>query len=1084
VLRISLIGRLRVQLGGDEVPLGSAQQRVVLAWLALSATKLVPLEEIIEVLWGTQPPPSATNTVRTYVKRLRRLLEPDRAARSTSELIPRVGGGYSLQIDPEAVDVLRARRLIVDARACRQRADWRGVRALLAEVFTGWSEPLLTDLPALRDHPRVAGVSGMRREAVDLDSDAAVALGQSADIIPRLVEVARAEPFDELVHARLIHAHRLTGHRAAAMAVYRDITRRLAEELGVDPGPELADAYRSLLAGAVTGDAPAPEPAPPPEPESQLPADVTDFVGRTAEIDRIASLILAEIGGETAPVVTLSGPPGVGKTALAVRIARRLRADFPDGQLYVDLRGYSSTPPMRPGDVLVRFLRVLGVSRERIGVDLDDQSSTFRAVLAGRRILLLLDNAAAADQVRPLLPGNAGCAVIVTSRDNLHGLIAINGARRVQVGTLGADDAVRLLSKIIGPAVSAEPEAAHELARLCGGLPLALRIGAAHLAATPGLTLAAYAHRLRSERPFSALAVDGDGAAAVHLAFDLSFRTLKPDLARLFHLVSLIPGCDFDRYAAANIAGIGVIQARAMLDSLAAANLIQQCGPDRYEFHDLIKEYARNHAGDGVGERERSAAYRRLFDFYLHTACDARSMLHAEVARMTTPEPPPGLLRPRWAGPGEALAWFNAEMANLVAFVQYTPVAEVSVPVWFLADAMLGYLGGQQLDAVAIATFDIARVEAEKAGDLAAHAAMCRGLAKLEFVRCQFSESDSHYSQAWELFRRIGDPAGEARVLVGLGSVAVEVGRYHQAIARYRNALQVLRELNDLAGEADALSNLGVTLCMIGQAEEGLTHLTAAMRIASEVGLPHVPPRALSCIGLVDTWEGRLVDARLRFEEALLRWRDLEYQQGVAQTLRNLAEIHLEAGRPRPALVLAEQALDLANAIDARWMTMGALATLGHAWLDLGDVDAARTHLMNARRLAGNGLRYWRSSVAAGLAACHRVEAQYELALALASEALDDPRPRYAGRAHAELARIHLCRGDYGAAMPHAGRWQRIAEQYGYRLDLARSLRLLAEIHRGLGNGRAAGIADERARTIFDLAQDYSPDPDRPGDPG
>jgi hypothetical protein len=384
-----------------------------------------------------------------------------------------------------------------------------------------------------------------------------------------------------------------------------------------------------------------------------------------------------------------------------VHVAYLLQSRFPDGQLFLNLRGYSSNPPVRPVEALPRFLRALGVNPDRISIDVDEQSALLRSTLSGRRVLLVLDNATGPDQVRPLLPGNGTCAVIVTSRDSLHGLSAVNGAHREPVDVVTEAEAGALLSAIIGAGrTAAEPAAAAELAALCGLLPLALRIAASNLAAMPGQPIADYVRELRSVDRVAAFTIDGDDEAALQAAFDLSYHALKPEAARLFRLLGLVPGPDFDRYAAANLAGLHPAEAGRMLAALTNVNLLQHYRAGRYQLHDLIRDYARGKAHAQDGAQACAAAARRLFDFYLHATDAASLLLYPDLPRLPRPRPHPDPDPdcPAWAAPLDALGWLDAEAMNLAAAQDETLQAS-GVPAWLLADALLGYVLRQGHDA-------------------------------------------------------------------------------------------------------------------------------------------------------------------------------------------------------------------------------------------------------------------------------------------------------------------------------------------------------------------------------------------------
>ncbi|WP_228034838.1 BTAD domain-containing putative transcriptional regulator, partial [Streptomyces spongiae] len=575
-MRIHVLGPVDVRRDGVRLDLGSPQRRAVLALLAVARGQRLPFSGLADALWGERPPASAANVIQTHIKHLRRLLEPGRPARAPSVVLPRLGDGYALRVPYDAIDLLRFRDLVASAETARRDGDQERAAVLLADALALWQQPPLADLPFLAAHPTVVALAGERRGTIAQYGDVMLAAGRGADVLPVLEEAAVAQPLDEDAQARLIRAYEAVGRRDRAVAVYRRSRRRLADELGVDPGPELSGAYAALLrshpvpAATTTttatatasadghtperrpGPAPAPAPTAVPLP-AQLPADVPDFSGRDAELAALDRLLTGTEVSPTAVAVTVvSGTAGVGKTALAVHWAHRTRHRFPDGQLYVNLRGYDPDRPMPPGDALTRFLTVLGVPGDAIPLDVDERASRYRSETAGRRMLVVLDNALSEEQVRPLLPGSSSCAVVVTSRNSLVGLVALNGARRVTLSPLPMPEAVALLRTLVGPRAAAEPAATAALAEQCARLPLALRIAAELAGARPSPALAELVAELADQqRRLDLLDAGGDRRAAVEAVFSWSYQRLPAPAARTFRLLSLHPGPETDAFAVA-----------------------------------------------------------------------------------------------------------------------------------------------------------------------------------------------------------------------------------------------------------------------------------------------------------------------------------------------------------------------------------------------------------------------------------------------------------------------------------------------------------------------------------------------------
>ncbi|GAA3132609.1 AfsR/SARP family transcriptional regulator [Streptosporangium carneum] len=622
VLRIGLLGAVQAWRGRQEIPIGPPRQRAVLALLALEAGRTVSMERLITGLWGERAPTGARGLVQGYVSRLR----PSLARAGVT--IAHGPQGYLLKLAAEQVDlhefrvsVARARAMETDeARASglrRAMALWRG------EPLTGVSGGELLD--RLRETLREERLAVIE-ECLNVETRA----GRDAVLIPELIALVSEHPFREGLVGLLMLALCRTGRRVDALERYERTRRRLVDELGLDPGPELRQLHQRILRGAVcavrTPGLSASVEAVTTAVPAQLPPEPGQFTGRADELSVLDSVVTR---GETASISVVTGAGGVGKTALAVHWGHRIRARFPDGQLYVNLHGHSPERPLRPIEALGRFLRALGVPPERVPDTVEEASAAYRSLLADRRILVVLDNARGVEQVRPLLPGGRRCAAVITSRDHLAGLVARDGAVPVPLGVLASDEAVTLFGRILGSErLSAAPDVALEMARACGYLPLALRVAAADIAGRPGGDIVGQVRRLAATR-LSVPAAGGDPHPATRGAFDMSYHRLDPPSRRLFRLLGLIPGPTFTPEAAAALAGTTPGETDRLLCGLAAARLIEESEPGRYTFHDLIREYARERALAEEGEPARARALDALLGWYLRAVRDA-----GEVARV------------------------------------------------------------------------------------------------------------------------------------------------------------------------------------------------------------------------------------------------------------------------------------------------------------------------------------------------------------------------------------------------------------------------------------------------------------------
>ncbi|MET8151563.1 AfsR/SARP family transcriptional regulator [Actinoplanes sp. NPDC049668] len=985
-MRIQVLGPVRAWLDDVPVELAPAGRRAVLGLLAMAGGQPLSQAELIDALWADRPPQSAANIIQTHVKHLRRMLEPGRTSRSHSARLPRVGDGYALRVSADNLDLLRFRQLLAEAASAQQGGDPRGAADLFAAALAQWQGAPLMDVPLLAGHPKVVALAEERRAALGRYGELMITLGAVSEALPALEEAAAAQPLDEAGQARLIRAYAVAGRRAKAFATFHDTRRRLADELGVDPGPALSAAHADLLREpGDAGPAPAARPAPPaparPAP-AQLPADVPGFTGREEEL---AALDLLVEGGDeqvTAVVISaVSGMAGVGKTALAVRWAHRARSRFPDGQLYVNLRGYDTEQPMTPQDALAGFLRALGMAGGDIPAARDERAAAYRSLLDGRRMLILLDNAASVDQLRPLLPGTAGCAVVITSRDTLPGLVARHGAGRLVVPLLRRDEALVLITRLIGDRVRDDPAAADDLIARCAGLPLALRVAAELAVGRPGVPLRDLVAELADEgRRLELLNAGGDPQTGVRAVFSWSYRQLSPSAARAFRLLGLTPGPDVAGYSAAALLGTGVAEAGALLEVLARAHLVQQAAAGRYTLHDLLRAYAVNlcaEAGDGDGE----AALDRLFDATLFTAAEAMDTLYpaeqhrrARVDRPESPVPPVG------DGAG-AQAWLDRERANLVALVVHAATHGRPAHAVRLTLTLLRYLesGGHYTEAVAMHEHAVRAAQA--CGDLSAEAQLLTNVAVMDVQQGHYEQADGVLRRAVELARACGDHAVEARALGNLGHVDQWQGRYDEAAERLRDALALCRLTGDQAAEARALGNLGQVYRRQGRDGQAAAYLSEAVRICRRVGDPVGEGYALVSLGDVARRQrdgrravrchrealeifrrtneragtalaldglGASTQDTVFLREALEIFRQLGERAGETRATNSLGEVLTATGRPRHGRDEHLAALALATEIGEVYEWGRAHAGLARVAEMLGDGDAAGRHWAQA----------------------------------------------------------------------------------------------------------------------------------------
>lgn len=979
-----MLGPVRVWRGGESVELGPTARKAVLGLLAVACDEPLPRAVIVDALWPGRPPPSAANIIQTHVKHLRRLLEPDRPPRAPSAVVRRSGDGYLLRADAVAVDLARFRHLVGSAAAVPPDQ----AAALLDEALRLWRGPPLMDIPVLATHPMVVALAGERQATLSRYGALMIACGRADEALPELTAAAAAQPLDEAAQAQLIRAYQAAGRRAQAFATYHDVRRQLADELGVDPGAELTAAHAALLRADVASDAcpgrlhgeccvRADRPVP-----AQLPADVAGFTGRTAELAELDRLLDADATKPAAAVIcAVSGTAGVGKTAVAVRWAHRVRGWFPDGQLYLDLRGYDAEQPMEPRAALARLLRALGDTDPDGSSDVDECAARYRSLVDGRRMLVVLDNAGSVEQIRPLLPGSASCLVLVTSRNSLSGLVARHGAHRIELDLLPLDDAIALIRRLIGARVDEERNAAVALATHCARLPLALRVAAELGTARPDAALSNLVQELADQRRrLNLLDAGGDPRTGVRAILSWSYQHLPPDAARMFRRMGLHPGPDLDPYAAAALAGHTLDETRWLADVLVRAHLVQRSADRRYSMHDLLRVYAVELAG-GDPQADRDAAMTGLLDHYLHTAAAAMNTLHPAEGHRRPEVPPSAQLTPRVTDPGAAHAWLESERANLIAAAAHAATYRWPEHSIRLTLTLFRHLegGGRYADALAI----------HGSGLLAT--------------------------------RRTGDRRSRAHLLTNVAVMHARQGRHPQVIDHLQRALVLYRETGDRGGEARALGNLAVTLGGQGSHAVAIGYLQQALTMCREAGEQHGEVRALCNLGWLHAARGNHPEAARYLADALVLCRRIGDPVGEAVALDYTGELHHRRGEHVVAAEHHAQARTIAHRTDQRVIEASALNGLGEASSAQGKPAPARQYHQQALALALDlGDRYQQARAHAGLARAgeagsappegRTVSGHWHQALALYA-ALHDPQ--------ADRIRAHL---DAGRTTSGAGR--------------------------------------------------------------
>ncbi|XVV08551.1 BTAD domain-containing putative transcriptional regulator [Actinoplanes sp. CA-131856] len=896
MIEFRLLGPVELWVDGRRLETGQPRQRAVLAVLAADTGHVVGTETLIDRLWGDTPPATARRSLHAHVTRVRRAL--DEAGGRVA--LRRRAGGYLLDAPPAVVDLHRMRDLLGHGR---REGLAPGERAgLLREAAGLWrGEPLTGIAGPWADRMR----QSWRQERLDLMlawARAELAVGATGEVIRRLSELADDHPLAEPLITELIRALHGAGRSAEALERYAGFRRRLGEELGVDPGPELQTLHMLLLRG--------PAPAPTGVVPAQLPAAVAGFAGRAtalAELDRLLG------GGGPAVIAAISGPAGVGKTSLAVHWAHRVASRFPDGCLYVNLRGFDAGGQvLDPGEALRGFLFALGVPPERTPSTSEAQAGLYRSLLAGKRILILLDNARDAGHVRPLLPASPSVLTVVTSRNHLTPLLVTHGAQPIGLSALPVAEARELLAHRLGPGrIAAEPAAAAAIVTACAGLPLALAIVAAR-ARHHGHSLAASAGELAGAR-LGALDA-GDTATRVETVFSWSYAALSPSAARLFRLLGPLPGPDLSAVAAASAGGRPLPETRRYLAELVQASMLTEPSPGRYSFHDLLRAYATGlgHSGGAAG---------RLMDHYRHTAWAATMLLDPAQDPLDLGEPAAGVALEPPATYQQAMDWFAAERASLLAAIA---MPSFDTGTWQLALSMVTFLDwrGHWHDLEAVGRLAVAA--AGRGSDAVALARAYRNLAVAHLGLNRFDEGEAELHTALETSTACGDVVGQAFAHNSLAALHDRRDRPDLALPHARRSLELFEAAGHRVGQANALNSVGWYQALLGHYEDSVVSCRRALALLEELGDRYGEAHTWDSLGYAAHHLGRHHDALDCYQHAVAIFHDLGDRYQEADTTAKLGDAHESAGDP--------------DAARAAWE---------HAWkilTDLGHPDAAALH--------------------------------------------------------------------------------------------------------------------------------------------
>ncbi|WP_329119418.1 AfsR/SARP family transcriptional regulator [Streptomyces sp. NBC_01353] len=930
--RFGVLGPVRAWRDGEALPSGSPQQRALLAALLMREGRTATAAELIDAIWGDESPSQALAAVRTYASRLRKILAPG--------VLVSDAGGYAIRVPAGAVDLNVAQELAAEAEKLRAAGDRSAARSRLGKALGLWDGEALASVPGPYAETQRVRLEEWRLQLLETRLDMDLEAGAHAEAVSELTALTAAHPLRERLRELLMLALYRSGRQAEALAVYADTRRLLADELGVDPRPELSRLQQRILqadaelARPVEESAPAPVVARP----AQLPATVPDFTGRSSVVRDLGKR-LSTAEGSVMAVSALAGIGGVGKTTLAVHVAHEARPHFPDGQLYVDLQG-AGARAAAPETVLGAFLRALGTPDSAIPDSLDERAALYRSTLDGRQVLVLLDNARDAAQIRPLLPGTAGCAALVTSRIRM---VDLAGAHLVDLDVMSPEEALQLFTRIVGvERVSAEREAALDVVAACGFLPLAIRIAASRLAARRTWTVAVLAAKLADERRRLDELQAGD--LAVKATFELGYGQLEPAQARAFRLLGLADGPDISLAAAAAVLDLELHATEDLLEALVDTSLLESAAPGRYRYHDLVRLYARACAErDEQPPVERELALSRLLDFYLSTAARVyaierpgdRTVAHLEATHHAGLE---------FSDHAQALDWLHAEADCVLACAQQSlaPASLRRAVDLLMATKDLAESGINALryEMAAVAARDAARAACDARSEGRARTT----LGQVYSTAGRFDEADEQARLAMDLGRSSGDPWTRGNAPNERGILALYENRHLDAETHLSQARDAFRHDANKPGEASALCNLSRVHLATGRVASAVELAKQGIAIYAEAdtGLALRLANGKYALGLALTAGGQTVEARSVLTEALGVFQESRQQLWHGMTLFRLAEVHLADRRYAAAAANAEQALSVLHGIGGEWRRANVLTVLGRGLSALGQTDRAR----------------------------------------------------------------------------------------------------------------------------------------------
>ncbi|WP_165974299.1 AfsR/SARP family transcriptional regulator [Nonomuraea deserti] len=890
-----LLGPVELEAGAGRVTF-RGKQAALLTALLLQAGRVISTQRLAEAVWDEALPRDPASRIRMLISEVRRA-----CAALGVDVIGTQRPGYMLRLGAGRLDLACFQSQVSLAREAMAGGRFEEALALYDEALSWWQGPPLGGLSGSFAEAQTEWLGGLRLDALEERQSVLLELGRDTEVVTEARALAAEAPLRERPHGQLMWALHRSGRRGEALEVYRQFRTRLVEELGLEPSDELQQVQRQILRSDAAPprrqDGPAPETSLPVP--GQLPAAPAAFTHRSRELRELDHVAC---GADSVGVAVISGPGGIGKTWLALHWAHTRRDRYPDGQLYVNLRGFGNVEEqLSPSTVLRHFLTALGVPPTMIPADQEAQAALYRSVLAERRLLVVLDNARDSAQVTPLIPGRPGCTVLVTSRNRLVSLHATHSARLLEVGAFSDEEAYRMLSHHVGPqTLAADPASTAVLLEHSGGLPLALGVLAARASAQPAFPLAVLAQELRDPATrLDALQTD-DLGAGLRAVFASSYAALDVRAARLFLLLGTAPGPGIGLPGAAALAGLPSAETRALLSMLETANLVRQLSPGRYWMHDLVRLYAAERTEADLPSETRDQALGRLVETYTAMARAADRMLFPH--RPAIAAPPAAVNVPAFEDAAAALAWFETELPCLLAAQLLALMLGLDVAVWQLAWGMNTFLLRRFHNRERLAAWQLALTAAE----------------------------------------RLDDPHTTAVVLWHTGYAHAARDRIDEAVDHLERALELFEQAGDRLLLAQVHHTMGWMWSVRGQPRRGLGHAQTALRLQREAGDPIWEANALGAVGWIRLQLGEHEAARDACEQALTIFRRHRDRDGEAATLDSLGKLAFDRGDHERALEYYGQCLDLRKATGNTFQSADTLVCLGDVHQALGDDAEAR----------------------------------------------------------------------------------------------------------------------------------------------